>query len=114
MPASSRRQPISAWSGGGRGDDGGVDLAGEVAGIGEGEGLVAGGGFGGAGGIGIDDGGELRAGGFVDHAAVVLSEGSGADDGYTGKWHRVTAGAMLFNAETQRRRDKRREHISEF
>ena len=61
MPASSRWQPISAWSGGGRGDDGGVDLAGEVAGVGEGEGLVAGGGFGGAGGIGIDDGGELRA-----------------------------------------------------
>ena len=47
--------------GGGRGDDGGVDLAGEVAGVGEGDGLVAGGGFVGAGGIGIDDGGELRA-----------------------------------------------------
>ena len=47
--------------GGGRGDDGGVDFAGEVAGVGEGEGLVAGGGFLGAGGIGIDDGGECRA-----------------------------------------------------
>ena len=68
---------------GGRGDDGGIDLAGEVARIGEGHGLIAPGGFGGAGGVGIDDGGELRARGFVDHAAVVLSEGSGADDGYT-------------------------------
>ena len=43
--------------------------------------LVAGGGFRGARRIGIDDGGELRACGFVDHAAVVLAEGSGADDG---------------------------------
>ena len=51
--------------------------------VGERDGLVAGGGFGGAGGVGIDDGGELRARGFVDHAAVVLSEGSGADDGYS-------------------------------
>jgi hypothetical protein len=37
--------------GGGRGDDGGVDLAGEVASVGEGGGLVAGGGFMGAGGV---------------------------------------------------------------
>jgi hypothetical protein len=37
----------------------------------------------GAGGIGIDDGGESGAGGFVDHTAVVLSESSGADDGYS-------------------------------
>ena len=69
--------------GGGSGDDGGIDPAGEIAGVGECDGLVAGGGFGGAGGIGIDDGGELRAGGFVDHAAVVLAEGSGADNGYS-------------------------------
>jgi hypothetical protein len=69
--------------GGGSGDDGGVDLAGEIAGVGERGGLVAGGGFLGAGGIGIDDGGELRTGGFVDHTAVVLAEGSGADDGYS-------------------------------
>ena len=69
--------------GGGRGDDGGVDLAGEVARVGERDGLVAGGGFVGAGGVDIDDGGEMRARGFVDHAAVVLTESSGADDGYS-------------------------------
>ena len=66
-----------------RGDDRCVDLAGQLARVGERDGLVAGGGFGGASGIGIDDGGELGARGFVDHAAVVLSEGSGADDGYS-------------------------------
>jgi hypothetical protein len=71
--------------GGGRGDDGGVDSAGEVARVGKRGGLVTGGGFFGAGGIGIDDGDELRARGFVDHAAVVLPESSGADNGYTRK-----------------------------
>ena len=47
--------------GGGRGDDGGVDLAGEVAEVGERAASVVRGGLGGAGRIGIDDGGELRA-----------------------------------------------------
>jgi hypothetical protein len=36
----------------------------------------------GAGGVGIDDGDELRARRFVDYAAVVLAESSGADNGY--------------------------------
>src|ERR1035441_1393925 len=49
--------------GGRRGDDGGVDFAGEAARVGEGKGLVAGGGFGGAGGGGVDDGGEGVAAG---------------------------------------------------
>ena len=82
----SRGEQIAAdigVDGGGRGDDRCVDFAGQLACVGERDGLVAGGGFGGASGVGIDDGGKLGADGFVDHAAVVLSESSGADDGYS-------------------------------
>src|SRR4051794_32755128 len=68
--------------GGRRGDHGCVDLAGQVAVVRKGQGLVARGRFGSAGAVGIDDGGEGDALGFVDYAAMVLSEGSGADDGY--------------------------------
>ena len=68
---------------GGRGDDRCVNLAGQLARIGECNSLIPRGGFGGASGVGIDNGGKFGAVGFVDHAAVVLSESSGPNNGYS-------------------------------
>jgi hypothetical protein len=67
--------------GGGGGDDGSIDFACKLAGIGKGFGAVEGRQFGRAGHIDVHHGAELRPRGFVDGAAVVLSELPGADYG---------------------------------
>ena len=81
IPASSREQPISACTVVGAAMMAASTLPASSRASVSATVLVACGGLGGARGIGIDDGGKLRALGFVDHAAVVLSESSGADDG---------------------------------
>jgi hypothetical protein len=65
--------------GGGGGDDGRIHFAGELAGIGQRLGAVQGRQLGRAGGVGIHHRAELRPLGFVDGAAMVLSELAGAD-----------------------------------
>jgi len=58
--------------------DSGVDLAGELAVVGESA----------SGGVEIDDGDEVGAVAFADYAAVILAEGSGSDYGDAGFSHR--------------------------
>jgi hypothetical protein len=75
------RQGHGFVRGGGHRDNGGVHLAGQRAGVGQRLGVILRGGFGGARGLRIHHRAELGATGFVDHAAVVLPELSGADYG---------------------------------
>jgi hypothetical protein len=64
---------------GGDGDDGGIHQTRHLAEISERPSAVGGGYFGGALGIHVHHGGQLRALGFVNDAAVIFPELAGAD-----------------------------------